>query len=133
MLWGLLFYGLFYGSYYSFVLWRHGEAAIVLPITKYETFVDYKEGTREILRTRYVADLSVRLSSGEVVVIPRKPIDMELIEGSRQRKIGIMVHPENPKFHRFVRHESVFFPAFKFFLLTCVVSFISFIWFRRRS
>jgi hypothetical protein len=129
MSWGALFYE----SRDIFVLWRHGEAAIVLPIKKYETSVTYKKGTKEILNTHYVADLSVRLSSGEVVVIPRKPITMELIEESRQRKVDVIVYPRNPEFHRFVNDGPVFFRFFKFFLFTCAISFISFIWFRRRD
>jgi hypothetical protein len=133
MFWG----GFFYVSYTSFVLWRHGEDGIVLPIIKYETLVrNYKnkKGTKEMRSIHYSADLTVQLGSGGVLIIPQRGVTMKEIEESRQRKLFIKVRPENPEDHYLIDNdESTPFKLFKLFSLACVTSFISFAWFRRRD
>lgn len=116
-------------SHSEYVLWRHGKTAVVLPIEDYETHVAYKQGTNEVRHTYYVANLSARLDTGEVVGIPNKPVTMEQINASHQGGMAVVFLPGNPETNRFVDKEP---RLLRLFLLSCAFSLASFLWFRHR-
>lgn len=127
-----LWYVVLVGSQMEFSLWRHGKTAIVLPVENYgevNTSYHKKDGTR-IIRKSYVANLNVRLDSGEIANIPRKPVTLERIQESYEKEIRIVFLPYKPEINHFVGEE---LPLFPWLLMSCITTFISFLWFRNRS
>ena len=116
-------------SFDAYSLSSRGQTAVVLPIDDYETTHEYKKGTKEVQKTYYVANLSARVSSGEVVDIPRKPVTLQHIEESHRKQISIVFLPEDPKTNRFVGEEP---QLFRLLLTAIAFSIVSFLWFRRR-
>lgn len=115
-------------SHDKYRLWMHGKTAVVLPINDYRTNVYYKNGTKEVIQTHYVANLSVRLTSGEIANIPKKPVTLEEIDTSHQTEMRVVFLPADPETNYFVGKE----PRLSWALIMAsTFSLAGFIWFRR--
>jgi hypothetical protein len=112
----------------GFALWNRGQTAVVLPIENYETTPVYKKGTQEVVKNYYVANLSARLPSGDVVSIPRKPVSLEQIQQSQRSQMSIVFLPGDPQTNHFVGEEP---KLLRVLLMAVAFSIASFVWFRR--
>jgi hypothetical protein len=122
---------LFKVSHDEVAFWLRGEAAIVLPIDKYETKPVYKTGTQKIIKTTYIADLTVRLNSGKKITIPRQNVSKNRIDESHQREISIVLLPYNPETFYYPDTRNALLGYAYIFGATFGISFISFLWFRK--
>ena len=126
MYWGVLLKQ----SYDRYTLWSHGQTANVLPIEDYtSTNTESNPKTTSAAKEYYVANLSAKLDSGEVIVIPQKPVTLEQITSSHRADMKIRFLPSNPRTNYFLGEEPNLLKTFAF---ACGASFAGIIWLRAR-
>lgn len=119
----VMYWGVFVvQSYDRYVLWSRGKTAAVLPIENYQKSESNK-------KTYYVADVNVKLDSGEMITIHRKPVTLSQIEASQQPGMKAVVVPHQPKRNHFIGNEQ---QPFRTLVFACLASVIGFVWFRAR-
>jgi hypothetical protein len=118
-------------SYDAYALWSHGKTATVLPINNYQqTDAAHSDpGAQGSQTAYYVADLRARLESGEVVILPRKPVTLSQISASHQTQMKIVFLPNRPEVSHFAGEEPRLLRTLAF---ACVASVAAFLWFRLR-
>ncbi|MEY4561628.1 MAG: hypothetical protein RLZZ618_905 [Pseudomonadota bacterium] len=114
----------FKSSIDEFALWRRGETGVVMPIDKY---VNKATGTKQT-QPYYVATLNVRLNSGEIVTIPKKPVTLARIEESRHKQFSLVFLRSDPETNRFVGERR---GLIAFLLASLGFSVLGWLWFRR--
>jgi len=118
-------------SYHAYALWSNGKTATVLPIENYERTdaTPNNPNAQGAEKGHYVADLNVRLESGEVAIIPRKPVTLSQISASHQTQMKIVFLPNRPQVNHFSGEEPRLLRTLAF---ACASSVAAFLWFRSR-